>query len=278
MINPNLDINNWLKTTSRALDKAGIGTARLDALVLLEDVLGKNRSWLLAHTEQVLTKTQLNRLDGFIQRRLLHEPLAYIRQKTEFYGRDFYIDQYVLVPRPESETMIDILKKMQPPEPLSIIDVGTGSGALAITAKLELPYADLLATDIDERCLEVARQNARNYKVSIRFLQGNLLQPLPIHELIPKNSLLLCNLPYVPNSHQLNRAAMNEPRHAIFGGTDGLNIYRELFSQFTKLSFNPKYILTEALPVQHNALQKIASDAGFQIILNDDFIQLFELN
>ena len=159
----------WLKEASSRLKQSGINTSRLDALVLLEDVFGKERSWLLANPETELTDSQLSRLDGFIERRLCHEPLAYIRHKSEFYGRDFFVDSRVLEPRPESETIIDVLKELPGLSQLVIIDVGTGSGALAITAKLELPNTEVIATDIDKNCLAVARQNAQNHNAKILF-------------------------------------------------------------------------------------------------------------
>src|ERR1700678_651148 len=105
-------VDSWLNQASVRLEAAGIGTARLDCLILLEDVTNKDRSWLLAHPEHVLSPTQLKTLAGWLDRRTKHEPLAYIRHKTEFYGREFWIDERVLQPRPESESLIDELKQL----------------------------------------------------------------------------------------------------------------------------------------------------------------------
>lgn len=268
-------ITIWLKEAGSRLKQAGIITSRLDALVLLEDVFGKERSWLLANPETELTDSQLSRLDGFIDRRLCHEPLAYIRNKSEFYGRDFFVDKRVLEPRPESEAIIDMLKELAGMSQPIIIDVGTGSGALAITAKIELPNAEVVATDIDNKCLAVARQNAQNHNVNILFFQGSLLQALPSQLLSSKNLILLCNLPYVPDKFQLNQAALNEPRLAIFGGPDGLEVYRKLFKQLTDLKIVPEYVLTESMPPQHKHLTDIAQADGFRLLKTDDFIQLF---
>ncbi|MGH7237715.1 MAG: peptide chain release factor N(5)-glutamine methyltransferase, partial [Candidatus Saccharimonadales bacterium] len=128
-----MKIEPWLKQATKELETAGIGTARLDCLVLLEGVTHKDRSWLLAHLGFKLNATHIKKLDNQVGRRAEHEPLAYIRNKTEFYGREFYIDQRVLEPRPESEAMINLLKSLNLLSNQIIIDVGTGSGALAVT-------------------------------------------------------------------------------------------------------------------------------------------------
>jgi release factor glutamine methyltransferase len=265
--------NDWLKTASATLTKAGIGTARLDALVLLEDAAGKDRAWLLAHPEFELTNQQTDILSNQLTKREQHIPLAYIRGKTEFYGRDFVVNEQVLEPRPETETMIDLLKQLPPETHKQVIDVGTGSGAIAITAKLEIPESTVMATDIDPACLAVAKKNAAKHQVALQLMQGNLLQPLTTSFHLP--TTILANLPYVPDSHQLNQAAMNEPRLAIFGGTDGLDLYRNLFEQIDGLPHKPSFVLTESLPFQHETLAQIAQHQAYNLVTTEDFIQLF---
>ncbi len=274
--------HEWLKQATAKLSGAGIATARLDALVLLQDELSLDKASILAHPETTLPAEAFARLDAQITRRAGHEPLAYIRGKTEFYGREFNINRHVLEPRPESETMVDLAldtAKRSKQDIKTIADIGTGSGAIAITMKLELPEATAMASDIDNECLKVARQNAKKHHAEIHFFQGNLLEPLLALE--PKSSLpagkwmLLANLPYVPNSYQLNNAAMMEPKTAIYGGDDGLDVYRQLFAQASHSKFYPNYILTEALPFQHGELAKIAKSAGYQVLKTSDFIQLF---
>lgn len=264
-----MKVNDWLEQAQQVLTATGISTARLDALVLLEDCLKRPRATLLAHTEIELTADQLKVLNGWLARRAKHVPLAYIRHKSEFYGREFYVDERVLEPRPESETIITLLKKLVRPEQ-TVADIGTGSGMLAITAKLELPSSQVFAVDIDQNCLEVARLNAQRYNVDISFKQGDLLSPLD-----EKVDILLCNLPYVPDNFQINLAALHEPRVAIFGGPDGLDLYRKLFTQIDTLGLKPGYILAESLPPQHGELAAIASAYGYHQQIEDDFIQLF---
>lgn len=264
-------ISDFLAQATRRLGASGIATARLDCLVLLEDVLGRDRSWILAHQDECLSVVALKDLNKKVARRAKHEPLAYIRQQTEFYGRIFYIDHRVLEPRPESETMIDLLKAL--PDIQSVADIGTGSGALAITAKLELPHALVTAIDIDPACLQVAARNAEHSQAKIHLLPGDLLAPVAEMTAI---DALLCNLPYVPDSFQINPAAMREPRLAIFGGPDGLDLYRKLFTQCEALPAKPRFVLTEALPMQHAALTAIAGEHRFKLTRIEDFIQLFQ--
>lgn len=338
--NSSTKVSDWLKASEGLLKDAGIPTARLDCLVLLEDQLAKDRAWLLSHPEYDLQGSDLKILSTNIAQRAQHVPLAYIRGKAEFYGREFIVNAHTLVPRPETETLIDLLKvvrnceadvavwedgkrkrqrkerhyKFEKPEPASslvktdegykvvwpkqaaaastrstkrsvltyhdedlfIADIGTGSGAIAVTAKLELPEVTVAATDIDKECLETARRNAEDLGADINFLHGNLLQPLELPA--GKTTILLCNLPYVPDNFQINTAATHEPRHALFGGPDGLDLYRELFEQIKASDIKPAYILTESLPPQHEILAGIAEAAGYVCARTDDFIQVFESN
>jgi release factor glutamine methyltransferase len=264
-----LTFDGLLKKSTAALTAAGIGTARLDCLVIMEHVLQKDRSYLLAHPDTEVSSSLSTKFTQLLQRRTVHEPLAYILGKVEFYGREFYVDARVLVPRPESETLITLLRGSSYDV---LADIGTGSGALAITAKLEHDATSVLAVDIDEGCLKVARKNARNQAADVSFYSGDLTEP--IKHMLTDHSVLLCNLPYVPDAHKVNRAALLEPRAAIFGGKDGLDVYRRLFSQLAGLKCKPD-VLCESLPFQHNTLITIAEACGYTPKITDDFVQYF---
>jgi release factor glutamine methyltransferase len=214
----------------------------------------------------------VSELENKIKRRVNHEPLAYIRSKSEFFGREFTVSADTLEPRPESETIIELLKSLKLHG--SIIDVGTGSGCLAITTKLEIPELEVMATDISATALKIAQKNALKHDTDIKFFLGDLLTPIPVSL---KPTVIMANLPYVPNSHTINSAAMFEPKLAIFGGPDGLDLYRQLFFQIANnVQFEGvKFVLTESLPPQHNELAKIALSAGFKLKKTDDFIQVF---
>lgn len=264
-----MNIKTWLFNTQNMLIRAGISTARLDCLVLLGDELGKDKSWLLSHSEYELQGSELEKLNTKIAQRALHVPLAYIRGHAEFYGREFAVSPHTLVPRPETETIIELLKLLGLPTKARILDVGTGSGCIAITAALEIPGTKVSACDIDKKCLEIALQNAEKLSANVRFFESNLLHHAEACD------ALLANLPYVPDNFQINTAATHEPRHALFGGPDGLDLYREMFRQVQDNNWQPCYILTESLPPQHAALADIAKAAGFRLQRTDDFIQLF---
>jgi release factor glutamine methyltransferase len=266
--------DQWLKTCTSSLKRAGIPTARLDCLVLLEDITTKNKAYLLANPNYKLSDLQLKKLNKQIKQRSRHEPLAYIRGKTEFYGREFITNKHVLEPRPESETMIELLKDLGLVVEITVLDLGTGCGALAITTKLEIPNSKIIATDIDQNCLKLAQKNAQKHQVAVEFIKGDLMAPFKNR----KVDVILANLPYVPDKFKLNTAALNEPKIAIFGGSDGLDVYRKFFEQLSKLNQKPNFTLTEALPFQHQKLAKIARENGYKLQKTDDFIQLFTLS
>jgi release factor glutamine methyltransferase len=265
-----MKISSWLKRAENKLIRAGIGTARLDSLVLLEDCLNKNRTHFLAHPDLLLSLKQQNWLDRQIALRATHIPLAYIRGKTEFYRREFIVDKRVLEPRPESETMIEFLKSMDHPDGTRILDLGTGSGALGITAKLELPNVIVDITDIDENALAVADQNIRKYNIKVASYVSDLFDKVK-----DPYQIIMANLPYVPDNYHINPAAQAEPRIAIYGGGDGLDLYRRMFKQMESLRFQPTVVLTESLPPQHDILAAIAEESGYRLDSIDDFIQKF---
>ncbi len=265
-----MKVEQWLKKAAKQLDNAGIGSAYLDVLILLEDELKKDRSHILAHPEIELSKTKLKRLDAKLKRRAGHLPLAFIRGHTEFYGRKFLVNRYTLEPRPESETMIDLLLKLPLPSLPFIADVGTGSGCLGITAALELqdPQVDLY--DIDASALAVAKHNVELHELKLKAYKRDLLS-----RQVRPYEVILANLPYVPDRYRLNQAAAMEPRIAIFGGQDGLDIYRRFFQQLRRFSWRPKFVLTESLPPQHQDLATLAQAAGFSLVDMDGFVQAF---
>ncbi len=271
-----MDIKTYLINATKALEYKDVTTARLDVLVLLEDSLGKDRSWLLAHPELPLDEPTMQKLNAMVKRRAMHEPLAYIRGHSEFYGREFMVTPDTLQPRAETETMIDLLKKLELKKPI-IAEIGTGSGCIAVTAKLEFPDAQVYATEIDAAALKVAQQNAQKLQADVTFYKGSLLEPLLKNKVQP--TVLLANLPYVPDNYEINRAASHEPKIALFSGQDGLDHYREFFDQIgaeSEFATKLQFILTESLPAQHAALKARAKKCGFRLQKTEDFIQVFE--
>lgn len=278
---------DWLARATGLLKDSQVPSAHLDALILLEDALKKDRAYLLAHPETPVRGATLEMLEKQLLRRSTHEPLAYIRGRSEFYGRNFQVSPATLQPRPETETIITELKNMLEHKNsfsgvrsqktgggVVIADLGTGSGAIAITAKLELPKTIVHATEILPESLAIAHKNAKDLGANVAFYEGNLLEPLYDVEI----DIILANLPYVPSGHTINEAAMQEPAVAIFGGKDGLDLYRKMFRQISLLRQQPSHILTESLPFQHKPLAKIAQKAGYAMQQREDFIQVFLAN
>lgn len=267
-----MESKDWLKLAEQKLDDSGISSARLDALILLEDSLNKDRSWVLANPSFKLNPKIVSELYKKLIRRTSHEPLAYIRQKSHFFGNEFMVTADTLEPRPETETMVEIILNQIKKPPL-IVDVGTGSGAIAISLKLKLPSTRVIGIDISSPCIKVAKANAKKLSADVEFLVGNLLEPVQGLDL--GSAIITANLPYVPDSMTINKSAMFEPSIAIFGGTDGLDYYRHFLKQIDQLKNKPSYVLTESLPPQHQSLKSIASNHGYSLNNSEDFIQVF---
>lgn len=268
----------WLVENIQKLQEAGVDSPRRDCLVFLEDTLEKNRAWVISHPEHKLPAESIKTLKKLMQRRIDREPLAYIRGKAWFYGRVFTINSNVLIPRPESEDFIEIIKEIRPSE---LVDVGTGSGCLSVTAKLELPNCSVFAYDIDEKCLEIAQKNAENYRVNILFKKSDLLQNITNYKVKPKNlskdnsSVLVANLPYVPQGLVTSPEITREPVKALFSGKDGLDHYRKFWKEISKLLYKPHHILTESLENQHSSIEKFAEESGYSLVQTKGLIQHF---
>ena len=275
-----MTVNEWLTQATSYLEAADVQTARLDAIILLEDCVLQSRAWIFAHPESKLSSNQVAALKKLLKRRSVHEPLSYVRGKCEFYGREFVLSPAVLQPRPESETFIQLLKELgssgcfgsNTEHVVRIADVGAGSGALGITAALELPHCQVDLLEIDPKAVEVAKTNVDKFTLNINVTVGDLLANTKRYF-----DVFLCNLPYVPDGYKINKAASYEPRLAIFGGPDGLDIYRRLFDQVQNRTSKPLYILTESFSSQHEVLHEIAIHAGYRLLKTDDFIQVFRL-
>jgi release factor glutamine methyltransferase len=259
-----MTIEIFLRQTTSKLEHAGIETARLDALVILEDALGINRAHILAHPEKVISPAVTAKLNTKVTQRTKHVPLAYIRGRKQFYGRDFTINNRVLIPRAESEAIIELLKKVvHPPDNPRIADIGTGSGCLGITAALEFPAASVELYDIDQNALTVARGNAGKLAAKVTVQKADLLQKLSVSE---QYEAVISNLPYVPDRYIINRAAAHEPRRAIFAGENGMELYRHFWEQIKALPRPPAHVITESLPFQHTANNLLAQKAGYHHI------------
>ncbi|MFH1631421.1 MAG: peptide chain release factor N(5)-glutamine methyltransferase [bacterium] len=231
---------NWGREQLKATENEkhfGKSNTMLDAQVLLACCINKPTAYLFTHFDDPVYDPVLEQFQDFIRRRAAHEPIAYIVGEKEFYSRDFKVTSDVLIPRPETEIMIDIAKESVRPDSM-IIDVGTGSGAIAVTLAAETGLP-LVAADISEGALEVARQNAARHGVEhlISFMQGNLLEPFferNVKISQEQHALICANLPYIRIARWqfLDPDVRDfEPKNALIGGVDGLEFYRDLMRQ-----------------------------------------------
>lgn len=223
--------NNKLK------DQSTVDAPMLDAQLLLAKVLDVSKNYLFTHFDQELTQEQSDRFEKLVERRRHHEPLAYIVGWKEFYGRPFKVNPFVLIPRPETETLIEETKRLcQNATDTLIIDVGTGSGAIAVTLSAETGLP-VIATDLSSEALVVAKQNARLHGVDDRltFLHGSLLEPVATQMTATLDEVIIvANLPYLTSRQVIETAPEVrdfEPRQALDGGVDGLDVYHGLFAQ-----------------------------------------------
>ena len=206
--------------------------ARLQAELLLAHALETSRAMMLARLDETITPEVAARYASNVARRVSHEPLAYILGRQEFYGIDFIVDRRVLIPRHETESLVHLaLERARHSATPTIVDVGTGSGALALTLAKHLPSAQIIAIDISGDALAVTQMNSARLGLQshVRFLQGDLLGPLD-----QSFDILVTNLPYIPSCRfaQLPREVREfEPRLALDGGDDGLAVVRRLLSQ-----------------------------------------------
>ena len=216
----------------------------LDAHVLLGDVLGVDRAYLIANPEAILTPEQTVRFAQAMKRCAAGEPVAYILGRRAFYDRDFLVTPAVLIPRPETELLLERALEWAGDRALTAVDVGTGSGALAVTLAAKRPNIAVHAVDISPAALSVARQNAQRYATKVTFYEGDLLKPLIARA--RKVDLIMANLPYIASDelHDLP-VSRYEPRLALDGGADGLVLIRRLLAQIPQAANPGALVLLE---------------------------------
>ncbi|MDB5080131.1 MAG: Release factor glutamine methyltransferase [Chloroflexi bacterium] len=222
-------------------------TAQLDAEVLMMFLQGYGRAQLYSRLDEPVDDETARRFLELVARRAQGEPIAYITSHREFMALDFYVDRRVLIPRPETELLLEYTaQKMRDKgwtgEEIALVDVGTGSGVIAVYLALRFPHARVYATDISPEALDVARMNARRFEVEdrINFLQGNLMDPLP-----EPIKILVSNPPYTILAQVEPNVARYEPNVALDGGPKGLAIYRELLGQARSRLSRPGMIALE---------------------------------
>lgn len=263
-------ISLWLREATKQLKDVGIESARLDAELILAHTLRKSRTYLHAHLDEAIDERRYDVANARLDLRLDRTPLAYIIGHKEFYGRRFAITPSVLVPRPESETMIEWLLEITANEIASkkLIDVGTGSGVLGITAKLERPTLDITLLDIDIKALAIARKNATTMQADVYTKQGNLLDSQGFYV-----DYVLANLPYVdPAWTDTSPELRHEPAKALYASKEGLHLIYRLIPQLARWLTPGGIALIEADPTQHTAIISLAKEHNLTPLGSHDYI------
>jgi release factor glutamine methyltransferase len=239
-------------------------TPGLDAQLLLAHKLGKPRSWVLAHPEAPITKNEIITLEETVTRFEVGEPLAYILGTWEFFGLNFQVTPDVLIPRPETELLVERaikwLRKLDPGgRKLRVMDVGTGSGCIAITMAVNIPNIFITATDISPAALNVARKNAKKMDVfdRITYVEADLFPYLPIPDPF---SMIVANLPYIPTKTLMEIPVFGrEPTLALDGGPDGLEVIRRFLKKAPAWLLPGGSLMVEIEASEGAAVQLLAS-------------------
>lgn len=258
-------IYQWLRESSNLLADHLIPSARLDAEIILAHTLKRPRTWLHAHSNEPLDPRRAEIASARIRLRLDHTPVAYIIGHKEFYGRRFYVTPSTLIPRPESEALIELLKNHLKSTYKTLIDIGTGSGCLGITAKLELPELSVTLSDVSRYALNVAERNAAACHVSVELVESNLLPVASSYDIV------IANLPYVDKHWHRNKETNYEPGLALFARDNGLALIKKLIDQTASGLNAAGLLLLEADPRQHAAITGYATEHGLSLIASDGY-------
>ena len=242
-----MNVKETLNVASEELMKIGSLDARLEAEVLLRHVLKIDRATMFRDLDEDVSIEDSGNIASLVKRRTQREPLAYITGAKEFYGLPFVVSEDVLIPRQETELLVDtaiVQAKSLDKSQISIVDVGTGSGAIAVSLALNIPTSSVIAVDISESALTIADDNRRAHGLysRIKLRRGNLLEPI-----VEKIDILVSNPPYIRSDKltSLQEEVLQEPMVALDGGYDGLELIKKLLFQAVDKMSNPGVILFE---------------------------------
>ncbi|MCH7904928.1 MAG: peptide chain release factor N(5)-glutamine methyltransferase [Armatimonadetes bacterium] len=250
-----------IATAEAKLCKAGIEAARLEAQVLAAEVLGEDRSYVLAHLDDGFDQAAFARI---VEQRSKGEPLAYVLGWREFYSRRYEVNPSVLVPRHETETLVELaLDWIRDRASAVVADVGTGSGCIGISLALECGTCSVIGSDISADALDVAKANARALGAEIGLVRSDLVDAFRASSI----DLIVCNPPYVATSDELPaEIEQHEPHGALFGGTDGLDVYRRLASECDRVVRSGGAIAVELGDRRAEAVASLFGECGWRLM------------
>ena len=257
------------RQATETLRRAGAPTPALDADVLLAHALDVPKETLVAHPDIELTADEGSRFDALVAKRADGVPVAYLRGFKEFYGLRFSVDSRVLVPRPETEALVDAVREYAAERDLVVVDLGTGSGAIAIALAASLPRLRVIATDVSAAALDVARANANAHGVRIDFRQGDLLAPVT-----ERVDIVAANLPYLRDDDLEQLAGERtslafEPRVATVAGPDGLALVRRAIADLPRVLAPSGAAFFECDPPQSAPIAALLARLGTVDVLKD---------
>lgn len=276
-------VGDEIAAAVRCLSEAGVESSTLDARLMMAEALGCSRLYVIAHPDRTLTDSQLDRFHLMLERRVSRFPLAYILGHKEFFGIELAVTPDVLIPRPETEILVEAcLERLATPSPSreragvrgkrskdtyapTIADIGAGSGAIAVAVSMNLPTARVYTTEISACAANVAGANIEKHQLTdrITLIEGDLLEPLA--ELGVKFDAILSNPPYIPSGDMaaLEPEVRCEPVSALDGGPDGLDAYRRLLPQALPLLTEAGFVAVEVGAGQADDVRKLAIRAGY---------------
>lgn len=256
-----------LRDSALRLREAGIDTARLDAELLLADVLGCERISFYTHPECPVTEDEYQSFTKLLERRLAREPLAYITGTKEFMGEDFAVCPGILIPRPDTEVLVEKIIELFGPESErkepAILDLCSGSGAIGLSAGIRLPGAKIVLSDVSETAVVTGRRNADSLSVNAEVRHGDLFETLLPDE---RFDLIVSNPPYIAEDEIKGlepEVSVWEPRLALSGGADGYQFYRRIVSQAQSHLASDGVLMLEAGDGQAQTLRELLENAGY---------------
>ena len=274
-----MTIRQWIIEATALLQAEGIDSARLDAELILAHTIRKPRTFLHSHDDDEILARNLEIADTRLQLRIERTPLAYIIGHKDFYGRRFKTTPAALVPRPETESFIELLRDIIPTNlPLikdkkTLVDVGTGTGVIGITAKLEWQELDVTLTDISQQALNLAKQNATILNADVHFHKGDLLRGYgtPV-------DIIVSNPPYVDRAWTVSPETNAEPATALYANKQGLALIEQLLSQAVQLLKPGGSLFLESDERQHAAIIQLAKNQDLKYISGLGLVLRFDKN
>lgn len=273
-----MTIGGWLSDATKQLVNAGISSARLDAEIILAHTIKKPRTYVHAHITDEIEPRLEEIADARLDLRTDRTPIAYIVGHKEFYGRVFHVTPSTLVPRPESEeiitqlrTLLGTTESLPNIETRRLVDIGTGTGCLGITAQLLYPELDVTLLDISSSALKVSAKNAASLGAKVTTLQSDLLRAYPLSP-----DVVLANLPYVDESWSSNSPELrHEPPEALYASRQGLQVIERCFDELSRRMKHGGIAIFEADPRQWKQITDTANHHGFTVAITGDYAHSF---